>query len=131
MPAMRTLKKYPDRRLYDTVEKRYVTLANVRQLVFDRIDFVVVDCRTDEDVTQPALLQVIAEEERHATPLLSRGLLLKLIRAYGSPMQNSIAVYLEESLSLLLDAEESNRLGPDEKRDRYEVSVHCVGERNF
>ena len=106
MPTARTIRKYPNRRLYDTFARRYVTLVDLRQLICDQVDFVVLDSRTDEDISKPALLQVIAEEERRgAKSLLSRGLMLKLIRAYGSPVQNSISVYLEQSLAMLLAAE--------------------------
>ena len=63
MSEARVIKKYPNRRLYDTVESRYITLADIRRLVVDKIDFVVVDKKTQEDITRSILLQVIAEQE--------------------------------------------------------------------
>ena len=63
MAAIRIIKKYPNRRLYDTVESRYITLADVRRLVLERIDFIVIDKKTSDDITRAILLQVIAERE--------------------------------------------------------------------
>ena len=70
MSEPRTIKKYPNRRLYDTVESRYITLADIRRLVIDRIDFVVMDKKTQEDITRSILLQVIAEQEHGGEPLM-------------------------------------------------------------
>src|SRR5256885_7747581 len=72
MSEPRTIKKYPNRRLYDTVESRYITLVDIRRLVIDRIDFIVIDKKTQEDITRGILLQVIAEQEHGGEPLLSR-----------------------------------------------------------
>ena len=72
MSEPRVIKKYPNRRLYDTVESRYITLADVRRLVVERIDFVVVDKKNSADITRSILLQVIAEQEHLAEPILSR-----------------------------------------------------------
>ncbi len=132
MPTVRTVKKYPNRRLYDTVESRYVTLVDVRQLIRDRVDFVVVDRKTDEDITNPVLLQVIAEEERGATPLLRRDLLLALIQAYGSASHSSISANLEQSLKSLLGGKEGKKAAlVDERRDSGAVSAHSATDRNF
>ena len=68
MSEPRTIKKYPNRRLYDTVESRYITLADIRRLVIERIDFVVIDKKTQEDITRSILLQVIAEQEHDGAP---------------------------------------------------------------
>src|ERR1700755_2231752 len=75
MSEPRTIKKYPNRRLYDTVESRYITLADIRRLVIDRIDFVVIDKKSQEDITRSILLQVIAEQEHGVEPLMSRDFL--------------------------------------------------------
>ncbi len=101
MSEPRTIKKYPNRRLYDTVESRYITLGDVRKLVIDRIDFVVVDKKTQEDITNSILLQVIAEQEHGGEPLMSRDFLAQIIRSYGGgAMQGVIGCYLEQSLKL-------------------------------
>lgn len=101
MSDPRTIKKYPNRRLYDTVESRYITLAEVRKLVVDHVEFIVVDKRTERDITNCILLQVIAEQEQGSDPLMSRDFLAQLIRSYdGGAMQGVIGCYLEQSLKL-------------------------------
>ena len=76
----RVIRKYPNRRLYDTVESRYVTLADVRRLVVDRVDFVVLDRKSQQDITRSILLQVIAEQEGAGESLMSRDFLSQVIR---------------------------------------------------
>jgi polyhydroxyalkanoate synthesis repressor PhaR len=100
MSEPRVIKKYPNRRLYDTVESRYITLSDVRKLVVDRIEFVVIDKKTQEDITRSILLQVIAEQEHGGEPLMSRDFLSQVIRSYGGQMQGMIGSYLEQSLKL-------------------------------
>jgi len=100
MSELRTIKKYPNRRLYDTVESRYITLADIRKLVIDRIDFVVIDKKSQEDITRSILLQVIADQEHGGEPLLSRDFLSQIIRSYGGSSQGMIGSYLEQSLKL-------------------------------
>jgi len=98
---IRVVKKYPNRRLYDTVESRYITLADIRRLVMDRIDFVVIDKKSQEDITRSILLQVIAEQEHAGEPLMSQDFLSQVIRSYGGAMQSLVGSYLEQSLKLL------------------------------
>jgi polyhydroxyalkanoate synthesis repressor PhaR len=100
MSEPRVIKKYPNRRLYDTVESRYITLADVRRLVMEKIDFVVVDKKTQEDITRSILLQVIAEQEHEGDPMMSQDFLAQVIRAYGGTMQGLVGDYLEQSLKL-------------------------------
>ncbi|HKZ74375.1 MAG TPA: polyhydroxyalkanoate synthesis repressor PhaR [Steroidobacteraceae bacterium] len=100
MSEPRVIKKYPNRRLYDTVESRYITLADVRKLVIDRVEFVVIDKKSQEDITRSILLQVIAEQEHGGDPLMSRDFLSQVIRSYGGQMQGMIGSYLEQSLKL-------------------------------
>jgi polyhydroxyalkanoate synthesis repressor PhaR len=101
MNESRVIKKYPNRRLYDTVESRYITLADIRRLVMDKIDFVVIDKKTQEDITRSILLQVIAEQEHVGEPLMSQDFLSQVIRSYGGAMQSFVGSYLEQSLKLL------------------------------
>ena len=96
----RLIKKYPNRRLYDTVESRYVTLADVRRLVVERVDFVVLDRKTQQDITRSILLQVIAEQEGGGESLMSRDFLSQVIRSYGNGLQEFVGRYLDESLRL-------------------------------
>jgi polyhydroxyalkanoate synthesis repressor PhaR len=98
MSEPRVIKKYPNRRLYDTVESRYITLADVRRLVVARVDFLVIDKKTQADITRSILLQVIAEQEHGSHPLMSREFLSQVIRSYGTSVHNGLAGYLEQSV---------------------------------
>jgi polyhydroxyalkanoate synthesis repressor PhaR len=100
MSEPRTIKKYPNRRLYDTVESRYITLADIRRLVIERIDFVVIDKKSQDDITRSILLQVIAEQEHAGEPLMSRDFLSQVIRSYGAGVRTAMGSYLEQSLKL-------------------------------
>jgi polyhydroxyalkanoate synthesis repressor PhaR len=103
MNDIRVIKKYPNRRLYDTNVSRYITLEEVRQLVLGNVKFRVEDKRTREDITRSILLQVIAEQEEGGNPIFSSELLTHIIRFYGDPMQSSVSRYLELSIQLFLD----------------------------
>jgi polyhydroxyalkanoate synthesis repressor PhaR len=110
MSEPRVIKKYPNRRLYDTVESRYITLADVRRLVVERIDFVVVDKKNNADITRSILLQVIAEQEHLAEPILSQELMVSVIRSYGTAMQGQVSPHLENSLKQLLNQQQQMAL---------------------
>jgi polyhydroxyalkanoate synthesis repressor PhaR len=98
MSDPRVIKKYPNRRLYDTVESRYITLADVRRLVVERIEFVVVDKKNNADITRSILLQVIAEQEHLPEPILSQDFMVNVIRFYGSHAQSTVGGHLEQAL---------------------------------
>ena len=98
MSEPRVIKKYPNRRLYDTAESRYITLADVRRLVIENVDFVVIDKKNQQDITRSILLQVIAEQEHSAQPMMSREFLSQVIRSYGDPAHDGLAGYLEQSM---------------------------------
>jgi polyhydroxyalkanoate synthesis repressor PhaR len=98
MSDPRVIKKYPNRRLYDTVESRYITLSDVRRLVVERIDFVVVDKKNNADITRSILLQVIAEQEHLPEPILSQEFMVNVIRLYGSPAHTQVGSHLEQAL---------------------------------
>jgi len=100
MPDFRIIKKYPNRRLYDTEVSRYITLADVRSLVMDGVEFRVVDTSNDEDITRSILLQIMLEEESGGEPLFTANMLAQIIRFYGGTLQGLFARYLEESLDL-------------------------------
>lgn len=104
----RVIKKYPNRRLYDTTESRYITLNDVRRLVCEKQDFVVVDQKTHEDITRSILLQVIAEQES-GEPMMSQDFLSQVIRSYGSAMQGFVGSYLENSLKLFANQQQQMR----------------------
>jgi polyhydroxyalkanoate synthesis repressor PhaR len=105
----RVVKKYPNRRLYDTVESRYITLADIRRLVMEKINFVVIDKKSQEDITRAILLQVISEQEHAGEPLMSQDFLSQVIRSYGGAMQCLVGSYLEQSLKLLSSQQQQMR----------------------
>jgi polyhydroxyalkanoate synthesis repressor PhaR len=100
MSEPRVIKKYPNRRLYDTVQSKYITLADIRSLVLERIDFVVIDKKSQDDITRSILLQVIAEQEHGVDPVMSRDFLSQVIRSYGGTLQGVLSSYLEQSMKL-------------------------------
>jgi len=100
MKSERIIKKYPNRRLYDTEVSRYITLADVRGLVMDRVSFKVVDAANESDITRAILLQIMLEEETGGEPLFSASMLAQIIRFYGGTLQGMFARYLESSLDL-------------------------------
>ena len=95
----RVIKKYPNRRLYDTDKSCYITLSNVKELVMAGIDFKVIDTNSSEDLTRSILLQIIMEEETLGKPIFSANTLAQLIKFYGGTAQGVFGQYLEESLS--------------------------------
>ena len=95
---LRLIKKYPNRRLYDTKTSSYITLADVKQMVLKHEEFQVVDAKSSEDLTRAILLQIILEEESGSLPLFSSDLLSQMIRSYGSAMQGFMGSYLEKNL---------------------------------
>lgn len=101
MSEPRVIKKYPNRRLYDTVESRYITLTDIRRLVVDKIEFVVVDKKDNADITRGILLQVISEQEHQSEPILSQDFMVQLIRCYGSGPPGAVSSHLEQSIRQL------------------------------
>ncbi len=97
---MRTIKKYPNRRLYDTEISRYITLDDVRKLVVNGIDIRVTDVKTDEDLTRNVLLQIISEQEHEGKPIFNTPMLTQLIRFYGNSYQSAFSEYLQKSLEM-------------------------------
>jgi polyhydroxyalkanoate synthesis repressor PhaR len=100
MSEPRVVKKYPNRRLYDTAESRYITLADIRRLVVEHVDFVVIDKKNQQDITRAILLQVIAEQEHSSQPMLSREFLSQVIRNHAEQAHGVLSSYLEQSIRL-------------------------------
>ncbi len=105
-PSLRVIKKYPNRRLYDTETSAYITLAEVKDLVMRVQPFVVRDAKSGEDLTRSILLQIILEEESAGVPLFSEKLLANLIRFYGHSMQANMGHYLEKNLQIFMDVQQ-------------------------
>jgi len=102
--AKRIIKKYPNRRLYDTESSTYITIAEIKQLVMQHEPLLVLDAKTGEDLTRSVLLQIILEEEAfNGTPLFTVPVLANMIRFYGHSMQGMVGAYLEKNVQALLD----------------------------
>jgi polyhydroxyalkanoate synthesis repressor PhaR len=100
--APRTIKKYPNRRLYDTATSSYVTLTEIKQLVMAGQSFVVKDAKSGDDLTRSILLQIILEEESAGAPMFTEAVLANIIRFYGHAMQGYMGSYLENNLQSLM-----------------------------
>ena len=105
MASPRIIKKYPNRRLYDTETSTYITLAEVKELVLGYKDFQVQDAKSGEDLTRSILLQIILEEESGGVPMFSTPMLANIIRYYGHAMQGLMGSYLERSISAFHEAQ--------------------------
>jgi polyhydroxyalkanoate synthesis repressor PhaR len=99
----RVLKKYPNRRLYDTRTSSYITLADVKQMVLEGEAFEVRDAKTSEEITRSILLQIILEEETGGMPMFTTQMLAQVIRFYGHAMQGMMGSYLERNLQTFVE----------------------------
>ncbi|HUH60554.1 MAG TPA: polyhydroxyalkanoate synthesis repressor PhaR [Candidimonas sp.] len=121
--TVRLIKKYPNRRLYDTKASAYITLSDVKQLVLDCELFQVLDAKTGDDLTRSILLQIILEEESGGVPMFSSTALSQIIRFYGNAMQGVMGSFLEKNIQAFMDIQDrvaaqskglyGNELGPE------------------
>src|SRR5882724_13158724 len=123
---VRLIKKYPNRRLYDTKTSSYITLADVKQMVLKNEEFQVLDAKTNEDLSRQILLQIILEEESGGMPMSSSDLLSQMIRSYGNAMQGMMGSYLERNIRAFQDIqkalqEQSQRMYGDNSRASQEL----------
>lgn len=132
MSDLRLIKKYPNRRLYDTAISSYITLADVKRLVLDGVAFHVVDAKTQDDLTRTILLQIISEEEEGGEPIFSTELLAQIIRSYGGNMQTLLTSYLEKSMDMWSDQQRRFREHTREFLDANPMTVMGqIAERNL
>ena len=122
----RLIKKYPNRRLYDTKTSSYITLADVKQMVLKQEDFHVIDAKSGDELTRPILLQIILEEESGGVPMFSSDLLSQMIRSYGSAMQGFMGSYLEKNIEAFQQMQkalqdQSQRIYGDNSRASQEL----------
>lgn len=103
MTKTRVIKKYPNRRLYDTDISSYITIEDVRQLIVDGEEFEVRDAKSGEDLTRQVLLQIIAEHEQDGQPMLSTQMLSQIIRLYGDSLQGFMGTYLDRSMQTFME----------------------------
>ena len=123
---LRLIKKYPNRRLYDTKTSSYITLADVKQMVLKQEEFQVVDAKSGDDLTRQILLQIILEEESGGVPMFTSDLLSQMIRSYGNAMQGMMGSYLERNIRAFQDIhkalqEQSQRMYGDNTRASQEL----------
>ena len=102
MNDLREIRKYPNRRLYDTAESRYITIADVRKLVVGGIEFAVIDKQSRRDITDRVLLQVVSEQQHSGEPLFGREFLLQMIRLYGTRLQGLVGERPRQNVSSLV-----------------------------
>ena len=129
-PVQRVIKKYPNRRLYDTETSTYITLAEVKQLVMDKAPFVVRDAKSGDDLTRSILLQIILEEEAGGAPMFTEQVLASIIRFYGQAMQGYMGPYLEKNIQAMTEVQAQlaeKAAGPD-ARDVAAVHDHAVAD---
>lgn len=101
--STRVIKKYPNRRLYDSASSSYITLADIKQWVIDGVPIQVVDAKNSQDLTRSILLQIILEEEAGGSPMFTAPVLENIIRFYGNTMQGFMGGYLEKNMQSLMD----------------------------
>ena len=123
MSEPRVIKKYPNRRLYDTATSRYITLDDVRRLVMDGAVFVVRDAKTDEDITRSILLQIISEQEEAGRPIFTIPILTQIIRFYGDAMQGLASEFLQRSLTAFGEQQQLFRRQLDEVMTKDALSA--------
>jgi polyhydroxyalkanoate synthesis repressor PhaR len=102
----RLIKKYPNRRLYDTQTSTYITLSDVKQLVLANENFKVLDAKSGDELTRSILLQIILEEETGGMPMFSATMLAQIIRFYGNAMQGMMGAYLEKNMQAFQDVQD-------------------------
>jgi polyhydroxyalkanoate synthesis repressor PhaR len=129
---VRLIKKYPNRRLYDTSESRYITLAEVREMVTRGESFKVVDSQSEEDLTRNILLQIIIEQESEQKPLFSTDILQQFIRFYGDSSQQGFTSFLEQTLHFFQEQQQSFQSQMKDMLGRNPVEFWSkVGEQNL
>ena len=106
---MRTIKKYPNRRLYDTEDSKYITLEDISVLVTENKEFVVIDSKTESDLTRNILLQIIIEKEQSSIPIFSTKVLTQIIRSYKNQLQQHIGNKLEKTIEELISKNQNEQ----------------------
>ena len=126
------IKKYSNRRLYNTEKSCYITIADVRDLVLKNVDFKVVDANTDEDLTRSTLLQIIMEEENSGDSIFTTEILSKMIRFYDESVQNVFTSYLDQSINLFVEQQHRLQKQVQEMVDHSSIeSFEDLTKRNL
>lgn len=114
MNEQRLIKKYPNRRLYDTEESRYITLTDVQKLVREGVEIKVVDTQSGDDITRGILIQIITEQEASGNPLFTTDMLTRFIRFYDESLQGAFSSFLDQTLRLYAEQQEQMRAQLDQ-----------------
>jgi polyhydroxyalkanoate synthesis repressor PhaR len=130
MSEKRIIKKYPNRRLYDTAISSYITLEDVRRLVLDDVIVQVIDARTKDDLTHNTLLQIMVDQEERQTPLFTTEMLQRLIRIYGASYQLLLRQMLEQSFALFSQQQFVTKENGDKSVDSPTAFMHQLTEEN-
>ena len=126
----RLIKKYPNRRLYDTRTSSYITLGDVKQLVLDHVDLQVVDAKTQDDITRSVLLQIILEEEAGGSPIFTEAVLANIIRFYGHTMQGFFGANLESNIQAFADMQKKMmEMTPGFNSDAWSKMLEMPGQK--
>ena len=135
MSEKRIIKKYPNRRLYDTEISKYITLEDVKLLVLEAVDFYVKDVKTNQDLTRSVMMQIIAEQEHDYEPIFSTETLAQIIRCYGNSYQRFLADHLQKSLQMFASQQQelktaiqdsATELSPDELPEQSEQNLELL-----
>jgi polyhydroxyalkanoate synthesis repressor PhaR len=111
MSTARVIRKYPNRRLYDTEDSRYITLSDISDLVLNHVEFVVIDKKSGHDITRCVLLQVINEREQQGSPVMTEAFLSQMIRSCQGGASPRLSDWLEQSLAMFMNKPEQKRAG--------------------
>lgn len=130
MTESRIIKKYPNRRLYDTAISKYVTLNDVRQLIIEKEPVKIIDAKSKGDLTRSVFLQIILEQEEDGEPMMSAEMLEQLIRFYGDPFQHNFANYLERSVKLVAEQRSKVRSSLEKVNDPFAMMTN-LANRNM
>ena len=126
---MRIIKKYPNRRLYDTEKSSYITLSAVYQLIREGLDFKVVDAESGDDITRSILIQIIIEQENGNNPIFTTEMLTKFIGFYDDAAKNLFGEFLEKNLQIFTDHQKRYMAGMME--NPMSRAVQDMTERNL
>lgn len=124
MTEKRTIKKYPNRRLYDTKISSYITLDDVRRLITSGITIEVVDAKTEKNLTHSTLVQIMVDQEEKHEPLFSLEVLEKLIRSYGTPSQRVMSDFLVNSLKVMEEYQQEQSTETTTNHVAAEITSH-------
>ena len=115
----RIIKKYPNRRIYDTHDSKYITVSDVREMVVNGVDFQIIDAQSEKDITRSVLLQIIIEQDSESNPLFSTDNLQNFIRYYGENQSQGFSDFINQSLNFF-----------QEQQDQFQTSVNDMMEGN-